>query len=220
MRRRLTVILTLLCVGTLLNATGFAHGDAPQSPPPPVDDGALEPATRGTAAQLTPTLPPPPDTTVAPAVPPPPDVTAPPDPTAPQFTGVPFASGQGRRVVYSKSQQRVWIMAGDSDIARTYLVSGRLNQPGYGTYRVFSRSAYTCNKTVRTTCMRFMVRFTVGPDGDNIGFHEIPRKNGVPVQTDAQLGAPRSAGCIRQSTGDAEAMWAFASIGTVVVVVP
>ena len=67
--------------------------------------------------------------------------------------------------------------------------------------------------------MRFMVRFAHGPDGDNIGFHEIPRNNGRPLQSDSQLGTPLSHGCVRQSTADAQAMWAFAGIGTVVVVV-
>ena len=63
-----------------------------------------------------------------------------------------------------------------------------------------------------------MVRFTVGPDGDNIGFHEIPKNNGVPVQTEAQLGQPLSGGCVRQATPDAEYMWNWAPVGTKVVV--
>ncbi|HVE18324.1 MAG TPA: L,D-transpeptidase, partial [Ilumatobacteraceae bacterium] len=67
-------------------------------------------------------------------------------------------------------------------------------------------------------CMRFMVRFAHGPLGDNIGFHEIPRKDGVPIESDAQLGLPLSGGCVRQSTADAMFMWDFAGIGTTVVV--
>jgi L,D-transpeptidase catalytic domain len=168
---------------------------------------APAPATRGSSIQETPTLPPPPTeeptTTVQ---------LAPPD------TGVPFASGAGRRVVYSKNQMRVWIVDGNNVTVRTYRVSGRFGQPDPGTYQVFSRSTFTCNIDHPNICMRFMVRFAKGPQGDNIGFHEIPKRDGVPVQSDAQLGQALSGGCVRQATADAEYMWAFAGIGTTVVV--
>ena len=67
--------------------------------------------------------------------------------------------------------------------------------------------------------MRYMVRFTKGRRGDNIGFHEIPRYRGQAMQTEAQLGLPISDGCIRQATADAQFMWDWAQLGTVVVVV-
>ena len=53
-----------------------------------------------------------------------------------------------------------------------------------------------------------------------IGFHSIPRKNGVPIQSEAQLGTFRSAGCVRQADRDALALWNFAPLGTKVVVTP
>jgi lipoprotein-anchoring transpeptidase ErfK/SrfK len=134
-------------------------------------------------------------------------------------TEAPANSGSGRRVIYAKRAQRVWQMNDDGSIARTYRVSGRMDQPNPGSYQVWSRSAYTCSIGNSATCMRWMVRFAHGPEGDNIGFHEIPRNNGRPLQSDAQLGTPLSHGCVRQSTADAQAMWAFAGIGTVVVVV-
>ena len=168
---------------------------------------APAPATRGSSIQETPTLPPPPSedptTTVA---------AAPPD------TGVPYLSGTGRRVVYSKNQMRVWIVDGNNVTIRTYRVSGRFGQPNPGTYQVYSRSSYTCNIDHPNICMRFMVRFAHGPKGDNIGFHEIPKENGVPIESDAQLGQALSGGCVRQSTADAMFMWDFAGIGTTVVV--
>jgi lipoprotein-anchoring transpeptidase ErfK/SrfK len=67
--------------------------------------------------------------------------------------------------------------------------------------------------------MRWMVRFAHGPTGGNIGFHEIPRDNGVPMQSDSQLGQALSSGCVRQSTADAQYMWLFGGIGTRVVVI-
>ena len=68
--------------------------------------------------------------------------------------------------------------------------------------------------------MRWMVRFAYSRRGDNIGFHEIPRRNGVPLQSNDQLGLALSGGCVRQSTNDSLIMWMWAQIGTVVVVVP
>jgi lipoprotein-anchoring transpeptidase ErfK/SrfK len=164
-------------------------------------------STRGTQVQLTPTIPPPATTTTTTTIPPPTDE-------------LPANSGEGRRAVYSKSRQRAWTVEADGTVSRTYLVSGRLtwNQPTPGTYHVFSRSSFTCNIKNPAICWRMMVRFTVGPDGDNIGFHEIPKKNGVPIQSEAQLGQPLSGGCVRQATPDAEHMWAWAPVGTTVVV--
>jgi hypothetical protein len=137
---------------------------------------------------------------------------------APPDTGVPALSGAGRRVVYSKNQMRVWIVDSNNVTVRTYRVSGRFGQPSPGVYQVFSRSTFTCNIDHPNICMRFMVRFAHGPLGDNIGFHEIPKRDGVPIQSDAQLGQALSGGCVRQSTADALYMWDFAGIGTTVVV--
>jgi lipoprotein-anchoring transpeptidase ErfK/SrfK len=162
------------------------------------------PPVRGTQIQATDTLPPPPTTT-----------TLPPG-------ALPPGSGTGRRLVYAKTAQRTWIVEDDDTVTRTYRVSGRLtyNQPSPGTYSVFSKSGFTCNIRNPDICWRYMVRFTKGPDGDNIGFHEIPKKNGVPVQTEAQLGQPLSNGCIRQATVDAQFLYAWTPVGAKVVVLP
>ncbi|HVE20211.1 MAG TPA: hypothetical protein VNB52_14045, partial [Ilumatobacteraceae bacterium] len=109
-------------------------------------DGAAA-ATRGSSIQETPTEPPPPT-----EEPPTTVITVPPN------TGVPFSSGLGRRVVYSKNQMRVWIVDTTNVTVRTYRVSGRMGQPNPGTYHVFSRSTFTCNIDHPDICMRFMVR--------------------------------------------------------------
>jgi len=93
-----------------------------------------------------------------------------------------------------------------------------MGQPDPGTYHVYSRSTFTCNIDHPNICMRFMVRFAHGPLGDNIGFHEIPKRDGVPIESDAQLGQALSGGCVRQATAAAMFMWDFAPIGTTVVV--
>ncbi len=169
-------------------------------PPLVIEVPTAAPPTRGTQVQVTETIPPPPK---------------PPD-------WLPDNSGEGRRIVYAKRAQRVWLVEADGTVSKTHRVSGRLtwNQPTPGTYSVFSRSSFTCNIKNPAICWRYMVRFTKGPEGDNIGFHEIPNNNGRPVQTVAQLGTPLSGGCVRQATPDAIAVWDWAPVGTTVVVLP
>jgi lipoprotein-anchoring transpeptidase ErfK/SrfK len=139
---------------------------------------------------------------------------------SPEDTALPAGSGQGRRIVFSQSQQRVWLVDDQTDsVQRTYLVSGSVTdnlQPG--TYSVYSKSRWAVGID-DSGVMQYFVRFTQGPTGAAIGFHSIPTKNGVPLQTRAQLGTPESHGCIRQYLPNAIALWNFAPIGTKVVVV-
>ncbi|MBV9830869.1 MAG: hypothetical protein JOZ82_04680, partial [Marmoricola sp.] len=52
-------------------------------------------------------------------------------------TAVPAPSGTGRRVVFSMSAQRVWLVSASGKVARTYLVSGSLSDNLHaGTYAV------------------------------------------------------------------------------------
>jgi hypothetical protein len=137
---------------------------------------------------------------------------------APGQAGLPANSGTGRRVVYSRAQQRVWAVDEDGTVVKTHRVSGRLHEPYAGTYSVYSRSMYTYSAANPAIKWRYMVRFAYGPGGGRIGFHEIPNRNGVPMQSEGQLGQPLSGGCVRQSTADAQWMWNWAGVGTKVVV--
>jgi hypothetical protein len=138
--------------------------------------------------------------------------------TSNEAAALPAGSGHGRRVVFSESAQRVWLVGAHNKVARTYLVSGSASDNlDTGTYSVFSRSEQAWGID-DSGSMRWFVRFAEGPNAA-IGFHSIPEINGSPVQTIAQLGIPLSHGCIRQKTADARALWAFAPIGTKVVVV-
>lgn len=132
---------------------------------------------------------------------------------------VPSKSGQGRRVVFDISEQRVWLVGGQGRVHRTYLVSGsKTDNLGPGRYEVYSRSRHAVSYTYEET-MRFMVRFAHGETAA-IGFHDIPRdQKGHRVQTREELGTPLSSGCIRQARPDAVALWKFADVGTDIVVV-
>ena len=98
---------------------------------------------------------------------------------------LPANSGSGRRVVYSRSQQRVWAVEADGTVVKTHQVSGRLYEPYAGTYSVYSRSMYTYSAADPTIKWRYMVRFAYGPGGGRIGFHEIPTRFGVPCSPSA-----------------------------------
>ncbi len=193
---RLPRVIALTAVVGLVVAAPIAYGGD-------LDDSAdgTGTATRGTAVQVA-------------------DTQAPPSTELGDSLEIPANSGTGRRVVYSKGIQRVWLIEEDGTIYDTHRVSGRMDQPNYGTYTVWSRSEFTCSNAHSNICMRFMVRFAHSRRGDNIGFHEIPKRDGVPMQTYDQLGEPLSGGCVRQATEDAIITWNWAQIGTVVVVVP
>ena len=127
---------------------------------------------------------------------------------------MPDDSGDGRRIVFDQSDQRVWLVDDDEDVERTYLVSGSLyDNLDPGTYSVYSRSEHAWGIDDSGT-MEYFVRFTEGTNGAAIGFHDIPIDDGELVQTVADLGTPRSHGCIRQERDDAIALWEFAPIGT------
>jgi hypothetical protein len=146
----------------------------------------------------------------------PPDASSP-DAGSPK--ALPAESGSGRRIVFDQSDQRVWLVGSEDAVQRTYPVSGSvLHNLQPGTYSVYSKSRWAVGID-DSGVMQYFVRFTQGPTGAAIGFHSIPTKNGVPLQTRAQLGTPQSHGCIRQYLPNAIALWNFAPIGTKVVVV-
>lgn len=130
---------------------------------------------------------------------------------------VPADAGTGRRVIYSNSDQRVWMVEEDGTVVDSYLVSGKQGVPEPGTYEVYSRSelAYAGHDDIT---MRYMVRFAHG-ENLPIGFHAIPNDGrGSPLQSEEALGEYHSAGCVRQSLAHAAALYEWATEGTVVVV--
>ena len=151
------------------------------------------------------------------APPPPAPIAAPAAAPAGDATAIPANSGSGRRVVYSVSSQRVWLVNEDGSLHGTWLVSGRRGEPNPGNYSVFSRSRHARAQAPGIT-MEFMVRF-VRTQGLPIGFHSIPvNRRGAQIQGVDELGSFQSLGCVRQRYEDAAIMWEFAQIGTPVIV--
>jgi len=132
---------------------------------------------------------------------------------------VPADSGEGRRIVFDQSDQRVWLVGADGTAERTYLVSGsKHDNLKPGTYKVQARQRHATAFDYSGT-MEYFVRFATGYS-EPIGFHTVPKdNNGQLEQTKEQLGTPLSAGCVRQWPDDAIALWDFAPVGTPVIVV-
>ena len=125
--------------------------------------------------------------------------------------------GSGRRIVYSNSAQRVWLVEGNGTVSRSYAVSGKRGVPAPGNYSVFSKSRVSQSASGNLK-LEYMVRFAHG-ESLAIGFHAIPTKpSGDAIQSEEELGQYRSAGCVRQRRSDAVALWDFADIGVRVVV--
>lgn len=120
-------------------------------------------------------------------------------------------------MVFDQSAQRVWLVAADDEVKRSYLVSGsNRNNVRPGSYRVDSRSRHARAYKGRGT-FEFFVRFTRGRNAP-IGFHAVTVKDGRLVYAREDLGTPRTPGCVELWRDDAETLWKFAPLGTRVVV--
>jgi hypothetical protein len=133
---------------------------------------------------------------------------------------LPENSGSGKRVVYDRLAQRVWAVDDDGYVVRSWLVSGsKYENEVPGTHRVYSRSEQSTAWNGKAR-LPLMIRY-YQTDIGHIGFHGIPVEiaTGKVYQTTEELGTPLSGGCQRQHNLDAQFLWAFAQVGTKVVVI-
>ncbi|MBI4884021.1 MAG: peptidoglycan-binding protein [Actinobacteria bacterium] len=133
---------------------------------------------------------------------------------------LPPDSGSGRRLVYSRAGQRIWAVDEDGQILRSWLISGsKYGNETPGTHQVYSRSEVSTAWNGKAYLPQ-MVRW-LKTDIGAIGMHSIPIhvSDNTVYQTEAELGTRLSGGCQRQAPADADFVWAWADIGTVVVVV-
>ncbi|MDV9174348.1 hypothetical protein R6V09_30100 [Streptomyces sp. W16] len=123
---------------------------------------------------------------------------------------LPAGSGRGERVVYSLDDDRVWLVATNNKVNRTFKVTPGTVDPTMGSYWVTSRS----NAVTGTdgTPIQHVVRFT-STGGLAIGFSAAV--SGATQEPDPTV----KSGGIRESVEDGAAMWEFATIGQSVVVI-
>ncbi|HEY7627187.1 MAG TPA: L,D-transpeptidase family protein [Ilumatobacteraceae bacterium] len=140
--------------------------------------------------------------------------------SGPDTPPLPPNSGNGKRVVYDRSGQRVWAVDKNNRVIRSWLVSGsKYNNELPGTHEVYSRSEVSTAWNGKAYLPK-MIRW-LKTDIGHIGFHAIPRhvSDGSRYEKDSELGTRLSGGCQRQADLDAAFMWDFAQIGTKVVVI-
>ncbi|MEU7023124.1 hypothetical protein ABZ990_21020 [Streptomyces sp. NPDC046203] len=124
---------------------------------------------------------------------------------------LPEGSGTGERVVYALDDRRVWLVDAKNKITKTFTVMPSTVSPLPGNYAVTSRAG-----TVRGSDgvqIEHVVRFAITQEAV-IGFS---------AAVDGSMPSPdpsKKTGGVRMKRADADAMWAFASIGAKVVVVP
>jgi hypothetical protein len=128
--------------------------------------------------------------------------------TACGHAGLPADCGSGMRVVYSVGGHRVWLVTGTERVLRAYRVAGGVPAPSLGAHQVFARGAHGSGGDGAP--VEHVVLFAQS-GATNIGFSAAV---GVPKKTAAPTAA------IRESRADGDVLWAFATIGTTVEVVP
>ncbi|WP_371599161.1 hypothetical protein [Streptomyces sp. NBC_00564] len=123
---------------------------------------------------------------------------------------LPTASGTGERVVYSTDDDRVWLVAANNKVKRTFGVTPGTVDPAAGTYAVTTRANTVTGSDGAQ--IEHVVRFTT-VDSIAIGFSAA--LNGSTAAPDSS----KKLGGIRESRADGDAMWNFATVGVKVVVV-
>jgi lipoprotein-anchoring transpeptidase ErfK/SrfK len=136
----------------------------------------------------------------------------------------PKNSGTGKRIIWDKSANQVWLVEKTGTVRCSYLVTDNDEDTPVGTYQVRSKSVWSSSVDEgRYWRLAHMVRFYLQPGHRLwIGFHAVPvSPSGQLIQPLSSLGKAgyRSHGCVRQHPTNAANLFAFARIGTKVVVI-
>ncbi|MEU1127804.1 hypothetical protein ABZ371_30540 [Streptomyces sp. NPDC005899] len=128
-----------------------------------------------------------------------------------QRLAIPAGSDTGERVVYALADRRVWLVDETEKALRTFRVMPSAVSPAPGAYAVTSRSGTI--KGSDGVPVEHVVRFA-DVDGVSVGFS---------AAQDDSMASPDPTlrtGGVRMKRADGDAMWAFATVGAKVVVVP
>ncbi|MEY9927959.1 hypothetical protein ABH926_002593 [Catenulispora sp. GP43] len=165
-----------------------ANGSAPNKAPAAAAAKQQPPASTNSAGQ-----------TVTPA----------PDPAL----ALPASSGTGKRMVYSLSKARIWLVGPDEKVQLSAAVVPSTVTPAAGTYAVSKRIAN--NQSADRVAVQYEVLW--GPKNDTTKFamEAVASLAGdeMPPKPEAKTGG------VRLTQNDALAVWQFAALQTQVVVV-
>jgi hypothetical protein len=129
----------------------------------------------------------------------------------PKTYPLPLHSGIGKRVVYSLSAKRVWLVDGGNKVLRTYPVVPGSVAPTKGLHHVFFRRATGTGGDGRP--VEHTVLFAI-TGGINVGFSAAVDGSLTPPDPAKQTAA------IRASRADTTALWQMATVGSAIDVMP
>jgi hypothetical protein len=134
---------------------------------------------------------------------------------------VPADSGTGRRIVWSKSANRVWLVTGKGRVAATFQVVDNDRKTPTGRYRIQRRN-YSARSFSGSALDQFLGFYQRPGHTAWIGLHAVPRRAGHYTRALGSIGpgGRQTPGCVYESPQDAKTTWKFARIGTPVTVVP
>jgi hypothetical protein len=135
---------------------------------------------------------------------------------------LPKRSGSGRRIVWSKSANRVWLVTSAGRVADTFAVSDNDRKTPVGTYPIKRRNPAATSAT-GAKLAHFLGFYQRPGHTAWIGLHAVPQRGAKYDRRLGALGRPSqkpTPGCIYTTPKDALKTWRFARTGTRVVVVP
>lgn len=133
---------------------------------------------------------------------------APPEPTT-----------AGRRMVFSQSAQQLWVYDESENLLLSTMGSGRrqalyLEKSPLGTFTVMYKKPRACPNLICRSFVGFHQAYA-----GVVGFHNIPIKRGHRTHTVAELGQPRSAGCIHLTDAAIKWLYSWAKVGDTVIMI-
>ncbi|MGV1003889.1 MAG: L,D-transpeptidase [Candidatus Nanopelagicales bacterium] len=172
------------------------------------------PGDSATTAGGFPSAPPTASVTTAPAEP-----AEPRSPAEPRLA-LPGKSGEGRRIVWSKSANLIWLVTASEKVSASFAIADNDRKTPLGTYEIHRRNASATS--LSGAKLAYFLGFYRRPGHTAwIALHAIPtRGNRRDIKLKA-LGTESytTPGCIYESLADAKLTWKFATPGTKVVVV-
>ncbi|MGJ5755140.1 hypothetical protein FB563_3354 [Streptomyces puniciscabiei] len=131
-------------------------------------------------------------------------------PHSPSAPALPDASGQGRRIVYSLGEKRVWLVDATGRATRTFTVWPGTVSPQPGRYSVIaSRQSLRGSDGVEIEHVMYIAKVL----GVDIAFSNALDGSSPPPADGKKLGG------IRLHKADGAALWSFGGPGTAVAVV-
>ena len=120
-----------------------------------------------------------------------------------------------KTIVVDKSDQQVTLYTAKGTPVDTFRCASGITYPRVGTYHVYGHRKQSWSMYDASTFYYFTM-FVKSDKGNNIGFHSIPvMPDGKLV---GKLGVPVSHGCVRLDKAKAKLVYAWATVGTKVVV--